>query len=58
MIYLDDRRYLIQTIESDYYVSGIFQPYFYKNLFSLKENSTILNDVNLMTIEKLLNELV
>ena len=47
----------IQEIYSDTY--GLFQLYFYKNLFDPNENSKILNDkhVTKKTIEILLNEI-
>ena len=46
----------LQKIETD--TCGIFQLYFYVNLFTLLENSSIVNDKKLSqsTLEKLLNE--
>ena len=47
----------LQKIETD--MCGMFQLYFYFNLFMPFENSSIVNDVKLSksTIEKLLNEI-
>ena len=47
----------LQKIETD--MCGMFQLYFYFNLFVPFENSSIVNDVKLSksTIEKLLNEI-
>ena len=47
----------LQKIETD--MCGMFQLYFYFNLFMPFENSSIVNDVKLskLTIEKLLNEI-
>ena len=47
----------LQKIETD--MCGIFQLYFYLNLFMLFEGSTILKDTKLSkrTIEKLLNKI-
>ena len=47
----------LQKIETD--TCGIFQLYFYVNLFTPLENSSIVNDKNLSksTLEKLLNEI-
>ena len=46
----------LQKIEMD--TCGIFQLYFYVNLFTPLKNSSIVNDKNLSksTLEKLLNE--
>ena len=51
---IDDK---IQEIYSD--TCGLFQLYFYKNLFDPNENSKILNDEHLTkkTVETLLNEM-
>ena len=51
---IDDK---IQEIYSD--TCGLFQLYFYKNLFDPDENSRILNDEHLTkkTVEILLNEM-
>ena len=51
---VDDR---LQELDSS--TCGIFQPYFYDNLFSPNENSNIQNDTKLTkrTVETLLNEL-
>ena len=47
----------LQKIETD--TCGIFQLYFYVNLFTPLENSSIVNDKKLLksTLEKLLNEI-
>ena len=47
----------LQKIETD--TCGIFQLYFYVNLFTPLENSSIVNDKKLSksTLEKLLNEI-
>ena len=54
MHFVDDQ---IQKTETD--TCGIFQLYFYVNLFNPIENSQIINDktVTKKTIEKLLNEI-
>ena len=51
---VDDR---LQKLETD--TCGIFQLYFYVNLFTPLENSSIVNDKKLskLTLEKLLNEI-
>ena len=51
---IDDQ---LQKIETD--TCGIFQLYFYVNLFTPLENSSIVNDKKLskLTLEKLLNEI-
>lgn len=51
---VDDR---LQELDSS--TCGIFQPYFYDNLFNPNENSNIQNDTKLTkrTVETLLNEL-
>ena len=55
MVMLTDDK--IQEIYSD--TCGLFQLYFYKNLFDPSENSKILNDEHLSkkTVETLLNEM-
>ena len=47
----------VQDLESA--TCGIFQTYFYENLFNPEENSSIQNETKLKksTVEKLLNEL-
>ena len=47
----------LQKIEMD--TCGIFQLYFYVNLFTPLENSSIVNDkkLSISTLEKLLNEI-
>ena len=54
MRFVDDQ---LQKTETDY--CGIFQLYFYVNLFNPVKNSQIISDKTLMkkTIEKLLNEI-
>ena len=54
VVLVDDK---IQEIYLD--TCGLFQLYFYKNLFELDENSKILNDEHLTkkTVEMLLNKI-
>ena len=54
VVLVDDK---IQEIYSD--TCGLFQLYFYKNLFDPNENSKILNDeqITKKTVETLLNEI-
>ena len=54
VVFVDNK---IQEIYSD--TCGLFQLYFYKNLFDPDENSKILNDeqITQKTVETLLNEI-